>query len=475
MKYITGLLFCLIVVLSSCGSAKKSTGTAAVNAPQRVLPALPSSQINIPIKVYMRPLIALMDSVTAKEFTNEKWPEYTESSCDFRYKYRFTRSPFTFSCVNNKVTIGFRGNYQIAGSKRVCAFNTQVSPWVGGSCGFGSEPLRRVDITIGSQLDLLTNHQIRTNTRLETSRALDKCAVTVLQTDVTTQVMDSIKASIDSYCAVFDSIVQAVNNNVLLQNWRKGGSKVMAISQYGFINLNPTQFRVGRFNTYKDTLIFSVGFSGSPRFSSDSQQLVTNAPLPAIHSVNTATGISTYLDANYQYSFFNKLLNDSLRNKPFELEGRTFVVRDVVVAGTDNGKLSVDVSFTGNRKGTLHIAGTPVLDTALQVLSMPDISFSIDTRDMLVNILKNMFRKKIMKELKSQSVLDIAALIQRNKPGIEARLNQPVTAWMSTSGKIHEIRLLGILPQKNSIQVQAFIRADLQLTGAPSMAMLKGF
>jgi hypothetical protein len=472
MKNTLALLIAAFIIGSGCSSSKKATNA---ETPGRSLPALPVSQINIPIKVYMRPLLALMDSTTSKEFTSDKWPEYTQSSCDFRYKYRFIRSPFSFSVANNKVTIGFRGSYQIAGSKRICAFDTQVSPWVGGSCGFGNEPYRRVDLSIGSVLELLPNHQIKTTTRLESSKPIDKCEVTVLQTDITALVMDSIKSSVDSYCMVFDSFVQAINNNSALLNFRKNGGRVMPVSKYGFLNLNPTQLRVGRFNSYRDTLLFSVGFSGSPRFSSDSFRLVASAALPPVITTPVNSGISTYLDAVYEYKFFNKLLNDSLRDKPFEVEGRTFVIKEVNVQGTNDGKLSVDVSFTGNRKGILHISGTPQLDTALQVLSMPDISFSIDTKDILVNIAKNMFRKKIMRELKNQSVLDITALIQRNKAAIEARLNQPVTPWMNTSGKLYQLKLLGILPQKDHIQVQAFVQADITLIGNPPANMLKGF
>lgn len=472
MKYIIRviLISSTLLQLLSCSSTKKITITP--ETPGRTLPPLPMSQINIPIKVYMRPLLAIMDSSTAKEFTNDQWPEYTQSTCDFRYKYRFVRSPFTFTCVNNKVNISFRGNYQIAGSRTVCAFNKQVSPWVSGSCGFGSEPLRRVDINISSLLNLLPNHQVLTATRLDKLNALDKCEVTLMQNDMTTEVLDSIKASVETYCTTFDNFVQTLNNNQFLRQWRSGGSRVMPISQYGFLNINPAMLRVSRFNVYKDTLFFSMGFNGFPQFSSDSNRLVTHAPLPPINTVDNSGAISTYLNAVYEYKFFNQLLNDSLRNKPFEVDGRTFVIRDVNVRGTNEGKIQVDVAFTGNRKGVLHISGTPVLDTAKQVLSMPDISFSLDTKDMLVNIAKSLFRKKIMKQLQNQSVLDLAALIQKNKASIEARINQPVTPWMRTAGNFQEIKLVGLLPQKDHIQVQAYIRANIVLLGFPPANLL---
>ncbi|HEX6431177.1 MAG TPA: DUF4403 family protein [Niastella sp.] len=472
MKHILPVV-ALFICITACNSSKKVTIQPATETPARLLPALPASQINIPFKIYMKPLLAMMDSGTAKEFTNDKWPNYTQSGCDFRYKFRFVRSPFVFGCVNNKVTIGFRGNYQIAGSKTVCALDKQVSPWVSGSCGFGSEPLRRVDLNISSTLTLLPNHQLLTSTKLDKLNALDKCEVTLMHNDMTGEILDSIKASIETYCGTFDKFVQTLNNNDLLRQWRSGGSRVMPISSYGFLNLNPSALRVSKFNVYRDTLYFSIGYSGVPKFSSDSQRLVTRAPLPPISNSDYTAGISTYIDAVYQYSFFNKLMNDSLRNKPFEVEGRTFVIKDVNIGGTNDGKIQVDVSFTGNRKGVLHLKGTPILDAEKQVLSMPDISFAVDTKDMMINIAKGLFRKKIMKQLANQSVLDIAALIEKNKAAIEARLNQTATPWMSTAGTFQQFRLVGLLPQKDYIQVQAYIRGTLMLIGQPPASMLK--
>ena len=225
----------------------------------------------------------------------------------------------------------------------------------------------------------------------------------------------------------------------------------------------------------RDTLFFSIGFSGIPKFSSDSVKLINNTPLPQINVSENNGGISTYLDAIYEYTFFNKLLNDSLRNKPFEVEGRTFVIKDIKVSGTNEGKINVDVSFTGNRKGVLHLSGTPQLDTAMQVLAMADISFALDTKDILVNIAKGLLRKKVMKQLQNQSVLDIAALVEKNKTLIEARLNQQVGPWIRSTGKLNQIRLVGLLPQKDHLQIQAYINARIEMVGAVPSFSLSGF
>jgi len=462
------LILCIGFLGVGCGSSKKTIITGPTTS--RSLPPLPVSSINIPIRIYMKPLLAMMDSANAKEFTSVNWPDYFQSACDFRYKYRFIRSPFSFSCVNNKVTIGFRGYYQIGGSKTVCAFNRQVSPWASGSCGFGDESLRRVDLRIGSQISILSNHQLLTSTKLESIKPIDKCQVTLMATDVTQQIMDSISSSVNAYSVVFDQFVQAMNNNVVLRQFRSGGSRVMPVSSYGFMNLNPVELRVGKLNYSRDTLTFSVGFSGRPELNSDSQRIATNKPLPPVMNTEAPAGISTSINAVYDYGFFNKLLTDSLQNKPLEIEGRTFVIKRIQVSGTDEGKLGVEIAFTGNRSGILRLSGTPVIDTVNQVISMPDINFAIDTKDIFVNMAKGLFRKKIIRQLKNQTVLDIAALVDRNKEVIAGRLNQQVTEWMSISGSLQKLELKGLLATRDQLQVQFFIQAKLVLTGHPPVS-----
>ena len=467
MKLMCLPAFCLcLVVLTSCSTSKK-TAAPISKTEKRSLPALPVSQIHIPVKLYMKPLLLRMDSMMAKEFTSEKWPDYLQTSCDFRYKYRFIRSPVSLTCINNKVNIHFQGNYQIAGGKAVCAFGKQVSPWVSGSCGFGSESMRKVDVNITSVLQIFPRYEILTKTSLEKLLPQDKCTVSILQTDMTAEIMDSIRTSIEAYCGNFDQFVQTLNNNELLQKWRSRGNRVVPVSRYGFLNLNPTMLRLGKFNYIRDSLMFSVGFNGTPQFSSDSASIATPSYLPTFSNTESAPGISVYLNSVYSYQTLSGLLNDSLRNKSFEVEGHTFVIKDVSLGGTDEGKLRVDVRFDGYKKGTLHLMGTPVLDSARQVLSMPDISFSVDSRDMLINIAKGLFRKKIMKKLKDQSVFDIAALIKSNKAVIEARLNQQLTDWLSTRGNFEELKLIGLLPGKNSVHVQIFIKGNITVVGTP--------
>ncbi|RYY22264.1 MAG: DUF4403 family protein [Chitinophagaceae bacterium] len=83
-----------------------------------------------------------------------------------------------------------------------------------------------------------------------------------------------------------------------------------------------------------------------------------------------------------------------------------------------------------------------------------------------MNIAKGLFRKRIMKQLKDQSVLDLAALIEKNKADIEKRMNQPLNDWLSTVGKFSRFKIVGLLSQKESIHIQVYVEGDIAVVGS---------
>jgi hypothetical protein len=85
---------------------------------------------------------------------------------------------------------------------------------------------------------------------------------------------------------------------------------------------------------------------------------------------------------------------------------------------------------------------------------------------------RNLIRKKILKELQGKSVLDIQALVQRNKAGISKRLSQPVNDWLQCYGALNNLRVLGILITKDNIQLQISIDGNLELMGRAPASLL---
>ncbi|HYF33611.1 MAG TPA: DUF4403 family protein [Chitinophagaceae bacterium] len=470
MKKYSGavLIVCMayaMILLTGCPSSRKTTVSAPVTVSNinDSLPPLPVSEIDIPIKIYIRPLLSKAETLVPKEFTSDKWPDYTQASCDFRYKYRFVRGGLTFGVANNQVAIGFGGDYQIAGSRSICAFDRPVSPWVSGSCGFGNEPMRKVSIALSSNVSFLPTYKVKTLTQLSQLTPIDRCHVTLFNNDMTTEVMDSIRASIAAFTHTFDSTVAALDfSNILKMVSEKSSRKIM-LSKYGFLQVKPMSVRVSPMLLLKDTLMMTAGVSGYAELTSDTTELATINSFPALQTMAGRDGVSIYANTHYDYAFLSKIITDTIKDKAFDIEGRTFVIKNIDIRGSGNRQLEIRIDFAGSKKGRFILYGTPVLDVEKQTISIPDINYGIETRDIVLNVGEKLFRNRIINSLKEKAFLDLPSLITKTRPQLEAQLNRKMNARFSTRGRLHDVRITGLATGKNVLHLQTYIRANIQL------------
>lgn len=271
-----------IVGVTACGPSKKLTAPVETVMVGDSLPLLPASEIDLPIKITGRPLLAAADSIFPREFVSPGWPNYLQPSCDFRYKYRFVRSGFILHCTNNRVSIAMQGNYQVAGGKCLCAMSKPVSPWVMGYCGFDREPMRRVDIAFSSQIGVQPDYHIRTSSVVDQVKALDPCNMSIFSVDMTQEIMDSIRSSILYFCRGFDASAGKTDVAKFLRQTASRAWQKTPVGPYGYLIINPVAVRVGTLNYVRDTFAVSLGISCRPELSSDPRNTAP-PPLPPMH------------------------------------------------------------------------------------------------------------------------------------------------------------------------------------------------
>ncbi len=463
MRYYPILLVVLVAAgLGSCSPAKQLSAPAVTLSLPDTLPALPQSEIDIPIKIAGKPLLAAADSLFPKEFVSQGFPAYLQPSCDFRYRFRFVRSPFTVRCVNNHISVSMECHYQVSGGRSLCAAGKPVSPWISGYCGFDKEPMRTVDLSFGTQFSVSSDYRVRTASSVDQVKALDKCVMSIFSMDMTQQIMDSIHSSINAFCKALDAGAAGMNVSGYLRQTAKTWQKT-PIGPYGWLVINPLNVRVGMLNYIRDTFSLSLGISCRPELSSDKSP-AGQVSLPPLNNGANRSGITLYLPANYEYTFLTKLLNDSLRDKSFEYKGRQVIIKEVGIKGIGHHQLELRIDFAGSHEGRIYLRGTPVVDTARQALSVPDISYSIESKEVLIKMARAVLRGKIRRTVQGNSFLDLAALLKTNLPSIDAQLNRAIGPHLYTTGQIRQMKLIGLLAGENSLQAQLFVQADLTVT-----------
>jgi hypothetical protein len=447
--------------VGACSSSKKLTAPSVILSLPDTLPTLPQSEIDIPVKIAGAALLKAADSMVPREFLSPRWPAYLQPSCDFRYRYRFVRSAFNITCTANHLSVSMSGSYQVAGGRCLCAAGRPVSPWVSGYCGFDKEPMRRIDFSFGTLLGIQPNYRLQAVSAVEKIMAIDRCRMSVFSMDMTDQITDSIRSSIAAFCKSFDASISAVGFGDYLKQTAKTWQK-SPIGPYGWLAVNPVALRIGALNYSRDSFSLSLGISCRPELSSDKSP-AKQVTLPPLSGGAGRNGISLFLPADYEYAFLSRLLADSLRDKSFPYKGKQVIIKDIAIKGTGHHQVELRIDFGGNYQGRIYLRGTPVIDTARQTLSVPDISYSLESHDLLVKMARTLLRGKIRKTVKGNSVLDLAALLKTNLPLLDAQLNRAITPNLHTRGEIRELKLIGLLAGEKNVQAQLFVQAELSL------------
>ncbi len=460
-KLFTVLLSCLL--LCACSGSKKTAGSVPTEAELHHLPALSPSTLNIPVKVSMGPLLKMAEAMAPREIRSDGWPAYINSSCDFRYKYRFLRSGFQFSCINNRIVVAMNGAYQIAGSQSVCVLNQAVSPWINGSCGFPPEAMRRVSFSLVSDLRFTPNYRLATHTRLEKAQAIDKCQVTIFKNDVTQQVLDSIGASVNAYGNTIDAFVNNLNlDRYLVPIAEKAGKKI-PLSTYGYMKLNASATHMGPINYSGDTLRFTAGIHCFPEISSDSINYSVTSFLPPLDNAPTGHDFNLTANAVYDYTTIDTLLTRTLRNREFEVKGEKIRITRVEVRGLDGHRVSFNIHFTGTKKGSLLLTGKPKLDVATQVISVPDLEYDLNSSSLALAVGKTFFSRRILENLRAQATVNVTELYQKNKAKIDAQFNRQVSEGIQLNGASSQLRLNGLVVNRDKVEVQANVLGQLEM------------
>jgi Domain of unknown function (DUF4403) len=459
-QYMRTFLFYLLLVLITA-SCKSTKPLVEEKKPMNALPPLPESQINIPVKVFIKPYLAKAEAMAAPEFTSTNWPDYLQTSCDFRYKYRFVRSAFLIKAINNKLLITMNGNYQVAGSKTVCAFGKQVSPWVSGSCGFGTEPMRKVNIIIGSQLAFNSDYTMRATTTVDKITALDKCTVTVFNNDLTAEVVDSIKASVNAFGAALDKTIAAMKMTATTQKITSLVGKKIVLKNYGYIKANPSAIKLGYLNIVGDTLYTTLGINGFPEITSDSINHSIMNYLPPLTTANLSPGFIINANAVYDYTTLDTIVNQTTRNKEFMVSEQKVIIKKIDVNGLDKNRVEMRVDFTGSKTGSIYLVGTPVLDVEKQILSIPDLDYSLTSKNLLLNVGSSLFYKKILQTMREKAVMNVSEIYRNNKPKLDAAFNRTVKNGIATNGYSTGLKLLALVVRQDVVMIQTSISGNV--------------
>lgn len=431
------------------------------------LDSLPTSEINIPIQVNLKPLYVMAEKSVDTVFTSPNYPDdWLQEGCDIRYKYSFRRSPLQMKASGTSMTLGFTGFYKIVGSTRLCVNGTVLSPWTPACrCGF-NEPERKVNVLFTNTLSIQPDYKVKLNIVRNEPQPLNKCEVCFWGQDITKQVMKGLKTELDAAKTELDKNYGTVDMKPKFQQVWDQLNKIYNIYGLGWLKINPQKIRVNNIFSRNDSLNIFLGLTAKPVISFE-RPVEQSSWVPNIGTFSRKSGFNIFMDAVLSYDSLSNILNQQLAGKEFEVKKflfkKKFIIDQCKVYGANSEKLIIKINFSGTNEGVIYLLGKPVYDKDKRTIEVTDIDFDVKSKNIILGSADWLFDRKITKEISKNAKFDCSSFIDTAKTNINRQLNQEWVKGIRSYGNISDIKLVGIYPMQQYLVLRSNCSGDLSV------------
>ena len=424
---------------------------------------LPPSEIDIPIRMDLRPVYEFANRFIDTLYTSPNYPqEWITDGCNLRYQYRFVRGPLQFRAVNNTVYISFSGYYGIRGSTRVCT-TVGNSPWTPScSCGFGTEKPRRIDAGFVMQLRLLPDYRLGVTVNRINPVPVDKCEVCFFGKDVTQQVAQQVRVELDASIGAFRKQLETFSFKPFLRLAWDSLQAPYPVPGFGYLQVQPSALRISQAILRRDSLYLSVGMSARPELKTLPQG--EKSSLPNLTDFRLRNGFRLYLSQTLHYDSLSVLLNAQVAGREFVvgkgLFRKTVRVDSVRLQGGDE-KMFIKVFVSKAARGVFYLEGKPAWDAARQQLYFDELDFHLESRQWLLHSASYLLDGTITQRLRQYSTFDLGSRVQDMMNAVARHMNRPLYPGVDSRGTIQAFSIDSMQAVAQGLHVQGRVEGKL--------------
>jgi len=455
------ILFLSIFVLVGCSTISPDSPaiqTKAVNVPTQ-----PTSSIEIPVKINLKPYFEETDKSIPTKFKGK------EQVCEgVSYSYKFFRGPIKFEGKGTSLLFDIEGRYSLKlnycptctglfDSKGTC-----IVPRIYSSCGV-NEPLRKIEVGYATKIGLTKDYKLSSLTKLRRIKTVTPCLVSVFNYDATSTLKEEITIALQELEKDIDEEISTVDLRPEMEETWNTLSEPIDLEGYGFLNINPRSVSISKIRFKGDTAYFNTIIEATPTILS-SKSLNAPSLLPNLSTYQKRDGFDITMDIFTTYDSLSSIISKNIQGTSTEVKGKTIIFEEVEVHGAANNAIHLKVKFSGDKRGILYFTGTPTFNSATQEIAFPDMVFDLKTKDALLKSAKWMFNDKITKMVREASAMDLKPYLDSLKTSINENLNTELSKGVFMSGKVIDLSIDYIHPMENQLFLRVKSAGKLEIS-----------
>lgn len=220
---------------------------------------------------------------------------------------------------------------------------------------------------------------------------------------------------------------------------------------------------------------FDLALAARPQISLGSAPPASPVSVPSFTNLAIPDEFHLPIDVRIPFDLLRQRARAALNGTelPIKVIG-TVRVDDVDIYATDAGtptapkpQLVVQIDFSGGASGKLYLWGTPTIDPATRVISLPDLNYTTDTRRLLVRIFAPLLTSNfVVSRVRKAATFDASTLIDEQTAQFMKPYDRTITLSDRTTVSLHAlpapIGLNGISVDADALIVTAVVNGTLR-------------
>lgn len=384
------------------------------------------------------------------------------------FGYHATRGPIAVAPSGNSISATAQIDYWAKGRARSpCIFGH--GPIIDGSCGIG-EPLPGFSLTLKAAFNGVDNNwNPLVSTSLADIHSTRDCKVTLVNINVTGHIRDGLANVINNALpSANQQLSAALNLHTRARQMWTYLSNPLKLQQNFWLSVHPRAIGVFPLASDANSINFGLCLTGLPELAfTTAAPPIDTTPLPAPTAVPASNSFNVEMpvEASYQEvsEQINKVLLLSTHGIRYPPTGSNYLtVTGASFYGYGNkAVLRLDGKISGvfGKDVTVYLVGTPSFNSGSNILSFPDIDFSVESHNLLLKIAVWLEQDKVRDDLRTRLVFDLSKYVNDAKSKLQAALNQNIGS-ATLVGTVNQLNLLDVYSSPSDGQFKVLFLTD---------------
>lgn len=421
---------------------------------------LPLSRIDTFVRIPLDVIETQANAVVPRQFRVEPYRMVVDGTTDdpvVSAGYEMQRDRIGVAIENGTIMMRTTLAYWVRAQRHVGPLE------VPGSCGLDGEPRRHFALAVALDARVDDAWNLAPSIGVRELTATDRCEMTFAGVDVTSRVRASLA---DELGRTLPELRASIRDSAGLRDqaarlWRRFAEPT-ALDDGAWLAMHPIAAGVTQPTIEGHYLRVGLSLTARPEVVVGARPETPPLPLPRATEVVGTPGLEMHVPVRIEHRVLEEALADALRlasgGVRYPATGRRYIRPTHATLYGYGRSVVVRVEFTGFADGVLYLSGTPTLDTDSEVLTIPDLDYTVETRSLLMRMASTLRADDVRSDLRERLRIDLRGPLEAMRLRLTNALRRR-EGPVEVSGAVDTLRILSLRADPEAQRVEATVRA----------------